>query len=68
MLADHDSRRFPHRGRSPDFLAMAASLMIVAASVFIINAASLRYRVAGLPVASAAVVSGPVDQDKPAAR
>jgi hypothetical protein len=55
MRAKHDQK--PRRSRDGglfDILAITASLVIIVGGVFVVNAASMRYRVAGMPVANAA--------------
>ena len=60
MLAGHDGRRDWRREGGPfDITVMAVSVGVIVGSVFIVNAASMRYRVAGLPVVSAATISVP---------
>jgi len=59
MGANDDQK--PRRSRQEglfDSLAMALSLVAIIGCVFVVNAASMRYRVAGLPVADAAQAQG----------
>jgi hypothetical protein len=60
MLAVHDPRRDRRRDTHLfDIAAIGVSLVAIVGSVFIVNAASMRYRVGGLPVASAATMPAP---------
>jgi len=56
MLADNHRRR---EGALFDIAAIAFSITVIVASVYIVNTASMRYRVAGLSVATASTVPAP---------